>query len=582
MNKKIFQLIMAMFLVIPGMMAQSVLLEDVTDAMPGTVYVDLSLMGYTSANGQLGAVTIDINYDQNLLEFVGMDNIYPGFELITALENNGLLIVSWFATSTTFPSIDDVLATLEFNYTGSIVADLIISDAEIANLNFVILPADISDQGSITPSSATVGTITVGSTTNAVINDGVSIPVSIEGSGLIGNSITLNIDYDAAMLSYVGSTDGDLTGVVVSENAGVINMLWFGTQDFTSLQVVSNLNFIYLGGGEAALDLAGGSELTTNTIPQNMAFVNGTVSNSMGPFEGTFDIGEATATEDDFTDIEVPITATGISGSMGTLSLVVAYDVDYVSFQGYNGGAGLTVTQEPGIVHIFKIDYSGFTIMDGVLLNLLFDCDTIIAETYVTDVVFNPGCIVQTDELVNVNVEYTDGSISYGGFDVSGVLKYANTSGSVRPITYSTVKLMSSDGLTEIAQTTTDGSGNYTFIGVVPGDYILDAETYKPHGGITLADYGIVRNFVNGGSPLLTGIYWTAADVNLSNTVTLADYGIIRNYVNTGGTVPTWAAPDYIFEQTSITITNNHLTDQDVIGICSGDVNASFTPPVPL
>ncbi len=59
------------------------------------------------------------------------------------------------------------MATLEFDYTGGIVADLVISSVEIANVNAATIPTDFSDQGSITPSNATVGTITVGSTTNA-------------------------------------------------------------------------------------------------------------------------------------------------------------------------------------------------------------------------------------------------------------------------------------------------------------------------------------------------------------------------------------------------------------------------------
>ena len=182
-------------------------------------------------------------------------------------------------------------------------------------------------------------------------------------------------------------------------------------------------------------------------------------------------------------------------------------------------------------------------------------------------------CIVQPG---NVN---SDPALLTVTFNVSGMLKYANTTGDPRPITNSTVYLKTSDGLTTIATTTTDASGNYTFSNLTAGSYKLYAATTKAWGGLTLADYAIVHNFVNTGTPVLTGIYWLAADVNNSNTVTLADYAIIRNRVNTGSTAG-WLRPNWIFTQPSISILNANVTGIILIGICTGDVNASYTPPL--
>jgi len=84
---------------------------------------------------------------------------------------------------------------------------------------------------------------------------------------------------------------------------------------------------------------------------------------------------------------------------------------------------------------------------------------------------------------------------------------------------------------------------------------------------------------VNVGTPVLAGIFWQAADVNLSSTVTLADYAIIRNRVNTGSTAG-WSAPNWLIPQVSVSVSGAIVTGVNVIGICSGDVNTSYTPPL--
>ena len=165
-------------------------------------------------------------------------------------------------------------------------------------------------------------------------------------------------------------------------------------------------------------------------------------------------------------------------------------------------------------------------------------------------------------------------------YSISGILKYANATGAARPITNSTVSVKS--GAIVVATTTTDGSGNFTLIGVPPGTYTYEVTTTKPWGssGVTLADYTIVKNFVSLNNPILTGIYLLAADVNSSSTVTLADYTIIKNRVNTSS-ISGWSGSNWIFSSpTNVIITNNNIGGIVILGIVRGDVNASYTPPL--
>lgn len=167
-------------------------------------------------------------------------------------------------------------------------------------------------------------------------------------------------------------------------------------------------------------------------------------------------------------------------------------------------------------------------------------------------------------------------------YSISGKVKYANTTGPVRPINTNVsstteVVLFESDGTTEIARTNTDINGDYSFTALPPGDYVVSAETDKPWGasGVNLADYAITKSFVNSGTPILQGIYWLAADVNSNGVVNLADYALIRNRVNTSSTAG-WSGSDWIFEKVSVNVTNQSIIDSDILGIISGDVNASY------
>ncbi len=63
-----------------------------------------------------------------------------------------------------------------------------------------------------------------------------------------------------------------------------------------------------------------------------------------------------------------------------------------------------------------------------------------------------------------------------------------------------------------------------------------------------------------------------------STTLTLIDYAFIKNYVNNGVKASGWSAPDWIFEAIDITILTGDVLNTDIRGICSGDVNASYTP----
>jgi len=179
---------------------------------------------------------------------------------------------------------------------------------------------------------------------------------------------------------------------------------------------------------------------------------------------------------------------------------------------------------------------------------------------------------LKTNNLVTIPVTFNDGLVS--DLKVSGVLKYANTAGAVRPLANSTVYLKSAGG-TIIDQDNTDASGNYELTGVIPGSYLLDASTtIDAQYSYDVTDAYIIYGI----GSTLTGLKALAADVNQVGGVDVTDaYIVYGSWLAGNVKVPAWVAPDWIFENPSITVVSSNVS-QDISGICSGDVDTSFIP----
>jgi len=130
--------------------------------------------------------------------------------------------------------------------------------------------------------------------------------------------------------------------------------------------------------------------------------------------------------------------------------------------------------------------------------------------------------------------------------------------------------LKTSDGLVTLASTITDANGYYEFLLVAPGDYMLDASTTKPWGGVDAIDAFVI--YYNGG--LLTGLYAVAADVDENGLIDAIDAFIV--YLENPSS-SNWTAPEWIFENPIITV-NVADVYQYIFGICSGDVDGSYNP----
>lgn len=581
MIKNTYLLFLLLLFGITGVMAQTVKIGTVVKA-PGDITVPVNMSGFTGSNGSLQSIQLQISFDAGLLYFKGITNINPDFS-VWVVPSNGSSPITLSYVNITGHDINAIIFDLKFGYAGGFSG----------NINFIPAGCEISGGGTLSPMNNVTyinggvsqtpadATINLGTAQQASVTSQVLVPVNMQGTGLTPfSAFTFKIGYDPAKLTFVQTANPVLGGTLVSNAvSGVLTVTWTGSVNSLSDPHVFDLKFTYNGGGDAPIEFKPGSQITNSLLALiSTTYTNGLVQNLSGSSTISIPIVSAALSS----NVSVPITLnyTG-SGYIGGVTLKIGYNSSIATFTGTTSGliSGYTTSVVGGEINIIWSNFASTSILSGSpLLNLKF---TTIANG-TSPLTFNAGTAVTQTNLSNVVLTYNNGSLAIGTYSVSGMLKYANVSGSARPITNSTVLLKTADGLTTLQTTTTDASGNYTFTNVSNGNYKLDASTTKSWCGsigVTLADYAIVRSFVNTGTPVLSGIFLLAADVNKNSTVTLADYALIRNYVNTSS-LAGWYTTDWIFLPTVITVLNANVTNIDVIGIGRGDVNASYIPPL--
>lgn len=225
MNKKIILFYLAILLAIPGLTAQTVKIKQV-QSLAGPVFVDLDMLGFTGANGNVGAITLFIEYDHTLLTYAGPTSVPFMGGTIIINPNYGddkWLGLSWinFAGA----NIDGTFLTLQFEYLGGFVANLEFVDGnEITNLfGNPILPTyadgSISPVAIITPFLEIEKVIAQGAELITLPPPGgqLLVPEPVEviifAAGLVSESIgsiILMIAYDATKLNYTGFDPGPL------------------------------------------------------------------------------------------------------------------------------------------------------------------------------------------------------------------------------------------------------------------------------------------------------------------------------------------------------------------------------------
>ncbi len=160
-----------------------------------------------------------------------------------------------------------------------------------------------------------------------------------------------------------------------------------------------------------------------------------------------------------------------------------------------------------------------------------------------------------------------------GNGSVGGNLFYGE-SGTV-PIAFCEIKLMS--GAVLVDSTLSAANGSFAFTNVPPGTYTLEANSTLPWGGGNAVDALLIMKHFVGMAPL-TGLKLLAADVDNSGFANSVDaMSVMKRFV---GMQTSFPHGDWAFNQSAITIPPGTTITPTLRGLCYGDLDATYVPPI--
>lgn len=342
---------------------------DVVTA-PGAVQVPVEMLNFTD---NINSLTFKIDVPADLVQFVSLSNTYAGFASGTFMYNHtgDVLNIQWQTTGSGFLPTGHVF-DITLNYLGGFNTELLWLPGSEVTYTALPVPSVSFIKGSITQ-IAPVGTIQIGSA-SASIGDGVSLPLTFNGSGLNEvSAFTLFLKYDKTRLTYLGYTDAFDAGIQANHtlSEGLIAFAWNGAATDLSNAEILKLNFAYLGPDATQIEFIPGCEVNNALVlPLAVTYGNGFVN----PVASTKKIEIADTQAFPGEAVIVPIQATDL-GTVGAIDLTIQFDntkltlVEY-SFDQLNG----QWTTNAGLNNVsFKWQSNdGATITDGNVINMKF------------------------------------------------------------------------------------------------------------------------------------------------------------------------------------------------------------------
>jgi len=240
-----------------------------------------------SAFNSIGAISLKINYDSNVLTFDSLTNVTSG-KVFTSSAVNGVITIGWFdATGNTPLTVADsaTLVSLNFTYVGS---------SAVSNVTFNSSACELSNQsgspianitytdGSVSPYTGNLPTLTLGNLVSAA-NASIVVPIDAKNLKSVG-ALSLKVKYNAALLTFNGVSNA-ANGITFTSSAssGTITLGWFDATGNSPLNLSSaklvDLNFSILSGSGNLEFLTAQCEISDSIgqVISGVNYVNGSV-----------------------------------------------------------------------------------------------------------------------------------------------------------------------------------------------------------------------------------------------------------------------------------------------------------------
>lgn len=404
MNRKIYILLTVLLAWSFGLKAQTAQIESITANPGASVSFDIDVAGLPIPPAGMGAVSLFIGYDPNVLTFTGS----TGGQQLTGYILNNMIGTDQIGIQWTNPSGEDIngtLLTLNFQYSalggacdltfnpGCEFTDILLNTITVAYTN-----------GGIGP-NAGIATITI----DEILAIAGPVSLGVTGSGFTGNAgaVTLYIEFDETVLTFSGFSS-TLTGVLVNgdNTTGLISVAYSNVTGSPLNLTFLTLNFIYDATGTSELVFTSGCEIAyTNLSPAVVSYNNGKVESLATAYQLIID--DVTANPGNA--VGIGITAAGYPGNVGAITLFIGYNPAHLTFLSLSNGTvtgALASVVSPGLLGITWTNSSGQGI-DGIIFTMNFDY-----HFGSSDITFEGDCDISDITLTTIPTTYNDGSIA--------------------------------------------------------------------------------------------------------------------------------------------------------------------------
>jgi len=581
MIKKILQLVVVLIITAQGVMAQSVSIANEAYVPGNNIAVQVNMV----VADDIGSISLDIEFDSDLMDFVGIDDTQLTSGTWIANQKDGNIVaIRYITPPNTGISINGKLLDILFAYKGGFSSDLIFDEAncEITDDNLVVITPVTYTDGMVQQNAT--GAMAVSMPTDLVetIGNTINVPVTLVSGTNTVEAITLKVAYNENELAFAGILDGAITGAVANANDGVVTINWIGS--FNGTADLLDIQFVY-NGGNADMEFIPGCEFTTAAAPLPVDYTDGLIKAT----PGTASLTISTEVAEPGSSVNVPIVAASFgSTDIGAATFNISFDNSLLSYVSYSAqqpetGWVVSASNANGEITMQWIDDSGINYVDDsvVTLSFVYDIDTIGGEALIE---FMGGSTLTDVDLVTIPVSLNGGMVSNEVlYTVSGQLTYmgdvSRPVGTTSELIYTNVFLRNSGDETIAYTTGTDADGNYVFTDVAAGDYYLDAETtIDASESYITGDAYAVYAYTKTTAGLTTDLQKLAADVNEDGDITAGDAYIIYGSIQASyyKNPATWKAPEWIFDNTVFSVSSN--LSQSFNAISSGNATGNFTP----
>jgi hypothetical protein len=258
----------------------TIIIHD-TVVAPGEILLQIDALNFTGDNGSISAITLKIEVDTNLIEFINIQNMtLVGSWLANYNYQQNEISIIYTAFSGSSFDIDGKLLDLHLNYFGGFPALLHFkSGCEVSNINLQSIDV-VYEDGLITQVTPE-GEV---SQDSLLVNccESFAMPVVAEGAGYDSvNQILFRVGYDTLQLQFQGVEESVLSGVNVLDEDGVLTFTWedeTGYEDFTLLDTMFYMSFMFIGDTNTITALLPGSKVFNNGILVASEFKDGKVT----------------------------------------------------------------------------------------------------------------------------------------------------------------------------------------------------------------------------------------------------------------------------------------------------------------